>query len=235
MVIGLAAYRFINQDVSFNLSQMARAMEAAQGKADLLCFGETFLQGFDALNWDYRRDRQVGIAQDSAVIGTLCALTGQYGVDLLFGYVEKAADKIYSSCMVIADGGVRFNYRRMSKGWKMYSVTDAHYCEGTDSPDFLYKGKVFRIALCGDLWEFPERFWTDGVLLWPVYTNFSRPEWEAREGGYARQASLAARKTLLVNSLSQEPEAIGGAFCLEDGRITTRLPYQSEGILYVPV
>lgn len=50
MKIGLASYKFINQDLSFNLSQIEKAMQAAQGSVDLLCFGETFLQGFDALN-----------------------------------------------------------------------------------------------------------------------------------------------------------------------------------------
>ena len=49
MRIGLASYEVKNKDVAFNLSQMERAMEKAQGKVELLCFGEAFLQGFDAL------------------------------------------------------------------------------------------------------------------------------------------------------------------------------------------
>lgn len=49
MRIGLASYEVKNKDVAFNLSQMERAMEKARGKVELLCFGEAFLQGFDAL------------------------------------------------------------------------------------------------------------------------------------------------------------------------------------------
>ncbi len=235
MKIGLAAYRFINNDIAFNVAQIEKGMKASQGKADLLCFGETFLQGFDALKWDYEHDKNIGIALDSEIVQQLCGLTRQYGVDLLLGYVEKEADKLYSSCMVIADGNVIHNYRRISKGWKEFSRTNEHYCEGIDTPNFLYKGKAFRIALCGDLWEYPERFKTEATLLWPVYVNFSLPEWQQYEQEYAQQAALAASRALLINSITDDPEAIGGAFCYENAQITARLPYNTEDILYVEV
>ncbi len=108
-------------------------MNTTCGKAELLCFGETFLQGFDALNWDYPHDREIGVSQDSRTIRTLCSLTVQYGIDPLLGYVEKEAEKFYSSCMMIEEGKVLFNYRRISKGWKEFSRTDRHYCEGIDT------------------------------------------------------------------------------------------------------
>ncbi len=235
MKIGLAAYRFINNDIAFNMVQIEKAMKAAQGKAELLCFGEAFLQGFDALNWDYEHDREVAVTQDSDIIRSIRAMTVRYGVDLLFGYLEREGDYLYSACMVIENGKILHNYRRISKGWKEYSRTGAHYCEGIDTPDFLYKGRLFRIALCGDLWDYPERFKTEATLLWPVYVNFSLPEWQQYEQEYAQQAALAASQTLLINSITEDPEAIGGAFCYENGRITARLSYNTEGILYVEV
>lgn len=235
MRIGLAAYRFINNDLAFNKSQIETAMQAARGKADLLCFGETFLQGFDSLNWDYEHDWDVAICQDSDAIRELCALTRRYGVDLLLGYVEREQDRLYSSCILLAGGEILHNYRRISRGWKEYDRTDSHYCEGTESRDFLYRGNPFRIALCGDLWEYPERFQTDGVLLWPVYVNFNLEEWRTSELEYAQQAALAAAKTLLVNSITDDPESIGGAFVFENGRIAARIPYQTEDILYTEI
>lgn len=54
----LASYEFRNNDVTFNTAHMERAMKAAQGKVGLLCFGETFLQGFDALSWEYENDAE---------------------------------------------------------------------------------------------------------------------------------------------------------------------------------
>ena len=60
MRIALAAYAFKNGDIGFNLSQIERGFKDAHGKADILCFGECFLQGFDALNWDFENDRRTG-------------------------------------------------------------------------------------------------------------------------------------------------------------------------------
>ncbi len=221
--------------MAFNLSQMEKGLRAAQGQVDLLCFSETFLQGFDALTWSYETDRQVAVAQTDPVIRQLCALTRQYGVDLLFGYVEREEDRLYSSCMVIENGTILHNYRRMSTGWKEVSRTDAHYCEGATSQDFLYKGMKLRIALCGDLWDLPEAFRTDGVLIWPIYVNFTRAEWAEYEQDYAQQAHLAAEQALLVNAITDEPLALGGAFHFQSGAIADRLPYEQEDILMVEV
>ena len=52
MRIGLTSYRCKNRDIGFNLSQIERAMKKVQDQADLLCFGEAFLQGFDSLSWE---------------------------------------------------------------------------------------------------------------------------------------------------------------------------------------
>lgn len=68
MKIGLACKEFINNDLAFNLSQMESALAAAQDRVELLCLGESFLQGFDALNWTYENDRKIAIAQDGAVM-----------------------------------------------------------------------------------------------------------------------------------------------------------------------
>lgn len=233
MRIGLASYEFKNNDISFNISQMERALKCAQGKVDLLCFGETFLQGFDALSWNYEADKDIAISTDSEVMRRFCGMTTAYQVDLLFGYIERSGDCLYSSCAVIENGELAHNYRRISKGWKEYSVTDGHYREGTDTAGFLYHGKPVKIALCGDLWEYPERFKTDGLLIWPVYVNFELDEWPRREMEYAAQAHIAARRTVMVNSISRDPASHGGAFYFVDGKMEKKLSYDTEGILMV--
>lgn len=236
MVIGLAAYRYINHDIAFHMAQMDKAMRAAQGKADLLCFGEAFLQGFDAMNWDYAHDCEVAVSQDSALIRTLCDRTVRYGVDLMFGYLEREGEMLYSSCMVIENGRILHNYRRISKGWKEYWHTDGHYREGDTTCDFEYRGKTFRIALCGDLWDYPERFQTKGTLLWPVCCNFTRKEWEEQyQAEYLEQAALAARKTLFVDAYEDGSDAVRAAFCFTEGRIGSSILSDADEILYVEV
>jgi len=235
MKIGLASYECRDNDLAFNLAQMERAMRSAQGRAELLCFGESFLQGFNALCWEFNADKNIAVSCRSEVMERLCGMTLQFGVDLLFGYLEKDADAVYSSCAVIEKGNLIHNYRRISRGWKEYWKTDGHYREGTETREFLYHGLPIMPALCGDLWDSPKRFMTGSLLIWPVYVNFTLDEWNRYETEYAEQALLASRKTLMVNPISRDPPAHGGAFFFLDGKIQAKLGYDSEDILIVEI
>ena len=165
MRIGLVSYRCENRNIDFNISQIERAFREAEGKADLLCFGEAFLQGFDSLRWNYETDRQMAVEQSSEIISRLRKLTSEYGTALMTGYIEKDGEHLYSSCIVLADGEIVHNYRRISRGWKMFSITDGHYCEGSETGEFELYGKKIMPALCGDLWDYPERFKTEHLLI----------------------------------------------------------------------
>lgn len=235
MKIGLVSYEFRNNDLAFNVSQIEKAMASSQGEADLLCFGECFLQGFDSLAWDYGHDRQVAVANDSPVFQKLCSMTLQYGVDLLFGYMETCGDNIYSSCALLEKGAATHNYRRISGGWKERKLSDGHYKEGTHTAAFSYRGQVLMPALCGDMWDFPEKFKTDGILIWLVYVDFTLQEWQVYEPEYAKQAFLAADRTFMVNSISKKPESHGGAFIFAHGKTEKKLPYGLEDIMIVEV
>lgn len=233
MKVGLAPYRFENNDIVFNLSQMEKAMKESQGRVDLLCFGETFLQGFDSLTWNYDKDKDIAITQQSPVMQQLCGLTVRYGTDLLFGYIERDGEFLYSSCAVIEKGTLIHNYRRISKNWKEYTITDFHYQEGTAAEEFRYHGKSIQIALCGDLWLYPERFRTKELLIWPVYVNFAMEEWPQCELEYAQQALLAAPKTVMINSITTDPTSHGNAFYFHNGKVERKLGYDTEDVLVI--
>ncbi|MCR4950358.1 MAG: carbon-nitrogen hydrolase family protein [Solobacterium sp.] len=236
MRVGLVSYRCENRNTQFNLRQIGLALQRMAGKADLLCFGEAFLQGFDALSWKYEKDRTIALERSSEEISQLKQWTVQYGISLITGYIEKDNDKLYSSCIVISEGRIVHNYRRISKGWKEYTKTDAHYCEGNEVRPFQLHGREILLTLCGDLWEFPERFKTDCLLIWPVYVNYSTEEWEngALEE-YAAQASLAAEDVLMINPVDHDPENHGGSFRFQNGQITARIPFDQEEILITEV
>ena len=234
MKVGLAQYKFINNDIEFNLSQIEKAMKEYAGQVDMICFGETFLQGFDSLCWDYERDKDVAVTQDSEEMKKICGWSREYDMAILLGYMEKADDSIYSSCAFINGGEVEENYRRMSVGWKEFSRTDYHYKEDEELVSFSFKGQDFLIALCGDLWDVDwERFKTDATILWPVYVNFDLDAWKEQEHEYAKQASKISSRVLMVNSLSDEPVSHGGTFDIKDGRIIGKLPYDREEVLIV--
>ena len=236
MRIGLVSYRCRNRDLAFNLSQIERAMREARGKADLLCFGEAFLQGFDSLVWKYETDTQTAVSMQSVPIQQIRQWTLQYGVSLLTGYIEKDSDRLYSSCLVLAEGEIVQNYRRISKGWKEYSKTDGHYCEGTEVKAFTVNGTEMMLALCGDLWDFPDCFRTNQLLVWPVYVGYTPEEWEngvLQE--YAGQAALAAETTVMINPLDDNPRNYGGAFVFQKGKVVARTAFDREQILYTDV
>ena len=135
---------------------------------------------------------------------------------------------------MIESGRLSHNYRRISVGWREPN-TDEHYKEGEEPCEFDHLGKKLMLALCGDMWDMPERFKTDGVLIWPVYVNFSLEQWHEYEAEYAEQGALAAHRALLVNSVSHDPVSIGGTFLFEEGRLAQRLDYGEEGLLIVDI
>ena len=236
MRIGLVSYRYRNRDVSFNMSQIERALKLSEGKVDLLCFGEAFLQGFESLCWNYDTDKSTALELSSEVIDHLRDRTVRYGVSLITGYIEKDREKLYSSCVVISEGKIVHNYRRISKGWKEYSKTDEHYCEGTDTGPFKLSGKKISLAICGDLWDFPNKFRTENLLIWPVYVNFSLEEWNnGAIDEYAAQAASVTKDVLMINPLDNEPVNHGGSFHFREGRIAAKLPFDEEGILIVDI
>lgn len=236
MRVGLAAFVCKNRDVSFNMSQIERAMRESQGKADLLCFGEAYLQGFDSLCWDYTIDKEMALEMTSETVCQLRRWSKEYGIALLTGYIEKEKECLYSSCIVIEDGEILHNYRRITKGWKEYRKTDGHYREGSKSEEFTFHTHQIKLALCGDMWDCPEKFKTKDLLIWPVYVNYTVEEWNREElGSYARQAASAAEHVLLINSIDFEPQNHGGAFHFSNGKILDRLPFDQEGILIVDI
>ena len=57
------------------------------------------------------------------------------GVDVLFGFIEREGETLYSSCMLVERGGIACCYRRMSRGWKDCRRTDSRLAlhERTDA------------------------------------------------------------------------------------------------------
>ena len=236
MRIGLVSYRCENRNIAFNMSQVELAMKRCAGKADLLCFGEAFLQGFDAFCWNYDEDKKTALALSSEPLSRLKRWTVQYGISLAAGYLERDREKLYSSCAVISDGEIIHNYRRVSKGWKEYTKTDGHYCEGDQTGTFRLRGKEFMLALCGDLWDDPGRFRTEHPLIWPVYVNYTAEEWRAGAlDEYAAQAALAADDVLMINPLDHQPVNHGGSFRFHRGKVIAGIPFDREGILTVDI
>lgn len=245
MRIALAGAKMRNNDVSFSLAQIRRFMQKARREgADLVCFGEAFLQGFDAFSWHYETDRTIALSAEDALFQELLAETAKQQIDLLFGFLERDGEALYSSCALMGGGKLLHLYRRVSVGWKEYTRTDAHYREGERVEPFLYRGKTCLIALCGDLWDVtaPQFQHKADLLFWPVYINFSLEEWLGAENErqqYAEQAQTICRDVLMINSMDDQPSgdspALGGCYRFTDGKAADEWPLGSEGMLLVDI
>lgn len=232
MKFALASYESRVRDMEYNIGQIEKALKSSK-HADVVCFGEAFLQGFCAITSCYEEDMRIAVEQDGAIMAQIKQLTLQYGKALTLGYIEKSGRDFYSSYAVIDHGDIIHNYRRITKNWKEYEKTDEHYREGTNSNPFMFRGIELNIALCGNMWICPEKFRTNGILLWPVYVNFDLDDSEAHE--YAKQSTIASDNALLVNSLSTNPLSRGGAFHFAHGTVKKQTILGSEDILLVDI
>lgn len=245
MKIALASAPVKNKDIEFNIGSMTDAMRKVSGQADLILFGESVLQGFDCLCWEYEADKKMAVALTDAPIQQMQEAARQYGIAVSFGFVERLEETLYSSQIFIgADGEIVNLFHRVSVGWKEYSRTDNHYKEGLRFEKFCYGGKTFATGLCGDLWTDgkPEEMKALGadVVLWPVYCDYGADEWNSSiKHEYVEQAALCGDTVLLVNPYfadRQETDAAsGGAVYFKNGKILSELPAGKDGILIVEV
>lgn len=236
ITLGLASTKFINNDIAFNVQQMKRMIDEAKAQdCDLVCFGEAFLQGFDAFNWNYANDKTIAFTLQHPVIQDLIEYSCSLKIDLAFGYLEREDETLYSSYVFIEKGIIRKNYRRVSRGWKEFTITDDHYQEGNDISAFSYHDHSVVMALCGDLWDKPNDFMLgQSVTLWPVYVDFTLPEWDQYRLEYAEQVANLTGDVLLINSHSSS-SAVGGCFHFREGRIISELAPGSEGLHVVQI
>ena len=208
--------------------------------ADLLCFGESFLQGMDGIRFQYEYDRQVALTVDAQPIQQLQIWAKNEGKALSFGMIEREGETLYSVNLVIDKNGALVNrYRRQSVGWKTEEA-DAHYREGDAFMPFNLEGKQLAVAICGDLWH-------DGILeraktlkpdamLWPLYIDYSPADWETEQYEYAARVAQLPYPVLLINSFSEYANAAkGGAYVFRDGNIVCKSPLGNIGILEVEI
>lgn len=245
MRIALASMPVINRDIAFNLSTITACIKECSQKADVLVFGESVLQGFDCLCWNYEEDRKTAIELSDELITKICEAAKENELAVSLGFIERVGEALYSSQLFVGKDGRIINvFHRVSVGWKEYDKTDEHYLEGDKFESFQYEGRSFAIGLCGDLW-------TDGrpkemkklnadIVLWPVWCDYNTDEWNSSiKYEYAEQAALCGDNVLLVNPYcidkAAEDVAAGGAVYFRKGVIDKEISSGRSGYLFVEI
>lgn len=152
MRCALASLGFVNEEVAYNKQVILDTMKKYAKDADIVIFGEAFLQGFYGVNFDVEHDERLAVSQQDSVIKEICDAAKAYGIAVSFGFIEKAEGYFYSSQITIdAFGRILDVYRRVSPGWKEAFATQ-QYREGNGFHVFSYMDKRIVVGLCGDFW-----------------------------------------------------------------------------------
>ena len=242
MKIALAALGFIDKDIVYNKNVIINSLKNFSNKVDIVVFGESFLQGFDALSFKYNEDLNMVISTDSNIIKEIEDACKKYNISVSFGFFEKFNNDFYSSQITIDSKGEIINlYRRVSIGWKEKHATE-EYKEGNSFNTFLFENKTISIGLCGDLWydeniESINKLNPD-IVLWPVYTDFNYDEWNTKvKYEYLEQANKINAKVLYVNSYCKNKNDIdtarGGALYISNKEIKNEVLSGKEDVLIV--
>jgi len=236
MKIGLVSALMMDNDLDHQLKQIEYYV-AQYSNCDLLCFGESYLQGFEGLSWNYSEDLKRAINVDSIVIKHLKNLACKNSTAISFGFIEECQGALYSSNMVIdVDGKILDLFRRVSIGWKE-KIAGNMYKEGVGFHTFQFMGKTFTTAICGDLWH--DCFLNEmknidaDIILWPLYIDFSVKDWDEKDKyDYAERVGGLDAHVLMINSYVNDiSRANGGCYVFYQNKIISSLDMGRVGIL----
>ena len=238
MKIGLVSALMKDNDIDHQISVIEGYLKENK-TCHMLCFGECFLQGFDALTWDYSIDKGIARTLESKDIKRVKDLARKYKCAISLGFIEDYKEGIYCTNLVIdRDGEVADVFRRISEGWKIEG-TSREYRESEGFHSFTLEGIKFATAICGDLWydknvDMMNTIEKD-IILWPMYIDFSKTRWDiSEEEQYIAKAAKFGVPALMYNSLKQEPKgANGGCNVFAGGKLIAKLPMGEQGVLEV--
>ncbi len=238
MKIALACAEIRDEDMNFHLDEVERMAVLAQEQGvDFLIFGESYLQGFEALTWNPEEDREIAKPLYSTKITRLKEIASTYGMAISIGFFEREEGVFYSSNLVIGqDGEIVDRFRRVSPGWKIADAPDV-YKQGKGFHTFGLGDKTFATAIGKDLW-FEEniqalRDLDMDALIWPVYVDFSVGQWLSQElADYVDQSAKLPCPVLWVNSYVEDPKrAKGGAYVFHNKGVLHNIPLGNKGLL----
>lgn len=221
----------INIEINFKL--IKSIMIELKQKVDLICFGEAFLHGFDALSWNYEQDKKIAISLESDYIKDIQLVAKHHQIAVSFGFYELFEDTIFCSYLFIDKGGVIINhYRRVSPGWKEITKCDNHYQEGKSFSTFNYMEKDILVAICGDLWDDNNLSRINklkkDLVLWPLHIDYEIEQWEKEFSDYLLQTEKLNKPVLMINNISKT--SYGGCYYYH-GKVVKSLSMGIEGFL----
>ena len=98
-------------NTKYNLNKMLSQIKEISSTftdVDIICFPETALQGYDVKNWKKLAEPIPGPSTLQ-----LCKIAAEVNKWIVLGLVEKTAETIYNSCILISSNGkIAHKYRK---------------------------------------------------------------------------------------------------------------------------
>ena len=97
MKCALAALGFIDGDLQHNKRVIIDTMKKYSDTADIVIFGEAFLQGFYCADFNVEHDEKIALSRNDSIITEICSTAEEYKLAVSFGFIEKEGECFYSS------------------------------------------------------------------------------------------------------------------------------------------
>lgn len=247
MKVALAVHR-ICLDLARNLETViSMTTEAADDGAELIVFAEMALTGFTLTDYP-AHDLPLGQPIPGPATETLALLACERHIWIALGLVEYEHGRLYDTAVLLSpEGTIVLKYQRISPFWHGRLADPNIYQQGSLIPMAHTPFGSCVFLICGDLFDdtiiAQVRDLCPNFVLFPFARGFDSDvadlqHWEREEQFlYAERAQMIRAKTLMVNSLADQPESggcFGGAMVVAStGVLLARLPLGHPGLLTV--
>lgn len=195
--MNIAAFQVeeIRNDIPRALSIVASSVARADADgADLICFPEAFLQGYD-VTADYVADVAIDLSS-AGFAGVLRSLRG-FRPTIVLGLIERERDRFFNTAIAITRGRIVASYHKT----RLLESEQLIFTPGSSATVFDVAGVSVGLNICYDL-NFPEVVAAAAeagasVILAPCNNMLRRENAELWKDRHSRVRSVRARESSL--------------------------------------
>lgn len=225
----------VQDDLEQSLAKIKEyAMRAAAEGAALVCFPESYLQGYTTQE-TLARERALDIS--SRPFADILKQLATLQPTLVIGFIEKAGEQLFISAAIVRQGTLLGCYRktRLAPGERLFDP-------GTETPTFELEGLRFGVNICYEL-NLPEcaaaiASQQAQLMVCPCY-NMLHPEnaewWKHRHNAIRAERTRETGLWLLSADVTgkRNGQIAYGPTALIDpgGTIVAQVPLMEEGLL----
>ncbi|WP_417392477.1 carbon-nitrogen hydrolase family protein [Gimesia sp.] len=225
----------VQDDLEQSLAKINEyAMWAAAEGAALVCFPESYLQGYTTVE-TLARERALDIS--SRPFADILKQLASLQPTLVIGFIEQAEEQLFISAAIVRQGRLLGCHRktRLAPGERLFDP-------GTETPTFEVEGLRFGVNICYEL-NLPEcaaaiASQQAQLMVCPCY-NMLHPEnaewWKHRHNAIRAERTRETGLWLLsadVTGTRDEQIAYGPTALIDpEGTVVAQVPLMEEGLL----